>query len=311
MTTHIGFLLIEDFSMLSLSAMTSAFRSANRQKDQPLYQWSYLSYDDNPVSASDGISIPVTMANRDAPKFDYLFVVAGLVFDPPYRSRLNSLLHRLAATSDVVGGLSAGPYILAQAGLLKGYEFTLHWEYQPAFSEVFPELTFNQNLNVIDRNRWTSSGGIACMDLALQIVEKEHGRALSNAVANQFQLERVRGTRALQRPFELEDYATLPSRLQTSIRLMDANIEHPLSIPEIADQVGTTVRSLERLFNKFLDCGPAAFYRRMRLERARHLLWHTNLSVLEISFMTGFSSPSYLSRMYQVQYGKIPSQERR
>jgi transcriptional regulator GlxA family with amidase domain len=211
----------------------------------------------------------------------------------------------------VIGGVSGGPYVLARAGLLEGYEFTLHWEYQPAFAEVFPYLKFDQRLNVVDRDRWTSSGGIACMDLALRIVQEEHGRALSNAVANQFQLERVRGSSALQRPFELEDYATLPPRLQDSIRLMDANIENPLPIPQIAEQVGTTVRSLERLFNKFLDCGPAAFYRRMRLERARHLLWHTNLSILEISFMTGFSSPSYLSRMYHVQYGKIPSQERR
>ncbi len=297
--------------MLSLSAMTSVFRSANRQKDQNVYSWSYVSYDDNPVTASDGISIPVSMANKDAAKFDYFFVVAGLVFNPPYRSKLNSALHRIASSCTVVGGLSAGPYILARAGLLNGYEFTLHWEYQPAFAEVFPDLTFNQKLNVIDRDRWTSSGGIACMDLALRIVEMEHGRALAHAVANQFQLERVRGILALQRPFELEDYATLPSRLQNSIRIMDANIETPLAIPDIAGQVGMTVRSLERRYKKFLDCGPAAFYRRMRLERARHLLWHTNLSVLEISFMTGFSSPSYMSRMYQVQYGKIPSHERR
>ena len=90
-----------------------------------------------------------------------------------------------------------------------------------------------------------------------------------------------------------------------------ANTEITLSIPNVATAVGKNVRSLERLFARHLGLSPARYYRKLRLEKARHLLWHTNLSIREIALMTGFQSPSHLSRLYQRKFGLKPSIDRK
>ncbi|MEM7439707.1 MAG: GlxA family transcriptional regulator [Pseudomonadota bacterium] len=308
---HVGFLLVPGFSMLCVASIINPFRSANRDLGREKYRWSFLSSDDAPAQASDGIVVSPSIKMREASEFDYFFVVAGLDVDPPARGLLNTHLHRLAGRSKIFGALCTGSFILARAGFLDGYRFTLHWENQPAFAEEFPELEISQNLYVLDRDRWTGSGGFSSMDVALTIIASHSGEGVANAVGNQYQIDRIRSQSIGQRPFALNQYATLPDAVQTAVGLMMENMEDPLQIPVIADATGKTVRSLERLFARHLGASPARFYRKLRLERVRQLLWHTNLSILEIALMTGFPSPSHLSRLYQAEFGMRPSDDRK
>jgi transcriptional regulator GlxA family with amidase domain len=84
---------------------------------------------------------------------------------------------------------------------------------------------------------------------------------------------------------------------------MQANIEAPLRMEEIADLSGLRLRRMERMFKSNVDTSPAHFYRGLRLERARELLLHTNLSTLEIGVLTGFSSSSHFAMAYQKHSG--------
>lgn len=306
-----GLLLIDGFSSLCVTALIGPLRSANRELGGDVHEWDILSTDDQPISASDGISIQNTMSSKDAKHFDYFFVCAGMDADPPNRALLNTTLHRFARQSDVFGGLCIGSFMLARAGFLDGYEFTLHWENQPAFSEEFPNLPISPNLYVMDRDRWTGSGGLSSMDISLHIIAEHHGVRVANAVGNQYQIDRIRRASVGQRPYWLNQYETLPKPIQAAIAAMMENMEIPLSIPEIADAAGKTVRSLERLFASQMNSSPARFYRKLRLEKVRQLLWHTNLSILEIALMTGFPSPSHLSRLYQAEFGLKPSEDRK
>ncbi|WGI20977.1 GlxA family transcriptional regulator [Amylibacter sp. IMCC11727] len=308
---RIGFLLIDGFSSLCITSMTGPFRSANRELGYDAFSWDFLSTDDEPITASDGISILTTLSSKSAQHFDYFFTCAGMQSDPPNRSALNATLHRFSRHSDVFGALCIGSFMLARAGFLDGYDFTLHWENQPAFSEEFPELEVSPNLYVMDRDRWTGSGGLSSMDIALHIIAERHGAGIANAVGNQYQIDRIRSASVGQRPYSLNQYETLPKPVQTAIHTMIANMETPLSIPEIAQSANKTVRSLERLFAKHLASSPARYYRTLRLEKVRQLLWHTNLSILEIALMTGFPSPSHLSRLYQTEFGIKPSEDRK
>lgn len=308
---HVGFLLIDGFSMLCVAAVINPFRSANRELGRNKFVWEFLSVDGAPAQASDGITVPPTRMVRDGQRYDYFFTVAGLETNPRGRGSLNTALHRLARHSSVFGALCTGSFMLARAGFLDGYRFTLHWENQPAFAEEFPELPFSKNLYVLDRDRWTGSGGLSSMDIALHIIALHSGGAVANAVGNQYQIDRIRSPSIDQRPFALNEYDTLPVPVQTAVGIMMDNMEVPLPVPEVADAAGKTVRSLERLFARHLAASPARFYRKLRLERVRQLLWHTNLSILEIALMTGFPSPSHLSRLYQAEFGVRPSEDRK
>lgn len=308
---RIGFLLVDAFSSLCLTAMTGPFRSANREIGANTFLWDIISINDQPITASDGLTIQPTQPAKSTLKYDYFFVCAGMQSDPPSRAALNTMLHHFSRQSNVFGALSTGSYMLARAGLLEGYEFTLHWENQPAFAEEFPELEISKNLYVMDRDRWTGSGGLSSMDIALRIIADRYDEGTANAVANQYQIDRIRSPSVGQRAYSINQYDALPKAIQAAIETMMANTEIPLSIPNVATAAGKNVRSLERLFARHLGLSPARYYRKLRLEKARHLLWHTNLSIIEIALMTGFQSPSHLSRLYHRKFGLKPSIDRK
>ncbi|HUS52558.1 MAG TPA: helix-turn-helix domain-containing protein, partial [Thermohalobaculum sp.] len=175
----------------------------------------------------------------------------------------------------------------------------------------FPDLSSAPGLYVIDRDRWTGSGGVAGMDMMLYLIEQDHGPALSRAVANWFQIDRIRNAAIHQRPGQLDRLENLPSPLQKAIEMMMANIETPLGMEEIAALSGLRLRRMERMFKSNVDTSPAHFYRGLRLEKARELLLHTNLSTLEIGVLTGFSSSSHFAMAYQKHYGMRPTDARR
>lgn len=309
--TVVTFLLIDAFSMLSVTSAIEPLRGANRLMSQQAYQWRLISHDGNAVTASNGMTVTVEGSLNDILPTDFLFICAGLTADPPYRSKLNAALQRASRSDVILGSLSAGTSILARAGLLNGYSSTIHWEFQPAFAEEFPDLDTSPGLYVIDRDRWTGSGGITGMDMMLRLLERDHGHSLSRHVGNQFQIDQIRNSSVHQRPGHVERLESLPAPLQAAVGLMMENLEEPLKMDELADLSGLNLRRMERLFNSHLDAAPAQFYRRLRLEKARDLLLHTNLPTLEVACLCGFSSSSHFAMAYQRQYGLRPSEARR
>ena len=306
----VAFLLIQDFSMMSVTAAIEPLRAANRLLRRAFYSWTLLSHDGKPVPASNGILVGVDAGLSEAPATDFLFVCAGLLADPPYRTRLNTALRAALRRKVKLGSLSAGTFILARAGLLDDAECTVHWEFQPAFEQEFPLITCTGALYVIDKERYTCAGGMASMDLMLFLIEQDHGPALSRAVGNQFQIDRIRTGGVTQRSGQMGRMDTLPTQLQSAVNRMLLNLEEPLSTQELAASLSISVRNMERLFHRHMKTSPARFYMILRLERARDLLVHSNLSILEIAVATGFSSSSYFAACYVHHYGERPSLQR-
>ena len=313
--TRLAFLLVPQFSLISVVSALEPLRAANRLLGREAYRWDLFSDHGGPALASNGMEIAVAgglaqmIEALDADAF--LFVCAGLDSDPPHRARLNAALIQAARSGAVMGSLSAGTFLLARAGLLNGARCTVHWEFQPAFEEAFPSIECTSGLFVIDGKRWTGSGGITGMDMMLHLIESEHGPDLSRGVGNQFQVDRIRNAAIHQRPGSLERIDTLPEPLQQAVSIMLAHIEVPLKMGQIAELCGMNLRRMERMFQAHLSSAPALFYRRIRLEKARELLMHSNLSTLEISFLTGFSSSSHFAMAYLREYGVRPSDMRR
>ena len=91
---------------------------------------------------------------------------------------------------------------------------------------------------------------------------------------------------------------------------MEANIEEPIKLGELAALAGFSRRQLERLFLKHLGCTPSRYYLRVRLNRARRLLKQTSCSIVEIASLCGFVSATHFSRCYRKTMGRAPRQER-
>ena len=307
----VTFLLVEQFSAMCVVVAIDTLRAANYFLGYEAYRWHMVSHDGQPVRASSGMSVEVEGDITQDIRTEYLFVCASLIHDPPYRQRLHARLKHFARAGVKLGSFSTGAFILARAGLLEGRRCTVHWEYEPAFREEFPEIEFRPELFVIDGNRFTGSGGIASMELVLHLIEMDHGERICLEVANNFHLDRIRNEEEAQRSGAIARINTLPASIQTAVRLMLDNIEIPFSNVEIAARIGTSVRNLERMFKRNLQVSPARYYLSLRLEKARELLIHTNLSTLEIALQCGFSSSSYFARCFQREFGKRPSDVRK
>lgn len=286
---------------------------ANQLTERQLYEWQLLTADGQPAEASNGLSTSPTHAFDQDDEFDMVFVCAGVRVKQACDRHLLNWLQHLARRNVALGGLCTGPYILARAGVLDGYRCTVHWEHISSIAEEteFPNTLFCSKLFVIDRDRYTCSGGVAPLDLMLNIIEQQCGSELAASVSEEFIHDRIRGVGDAQRvPLRARVGPGQPKLLE-AVALMEANIEEPLTLSELAHYVNISRRQLERLFRTHLDRSPTRYYLELRLKRAREFLLQTSMSILDVALACGFSSSPHFSKCYHDYYALPPSQERR
>ena len=209
-----------------------------------------------------------------------------------------------------LGAICTGSYVLAVGGLMDGYRCSIHWENFAALTDLFPRVNVNRSVFTLDRNRYTSSGGTAPVDMMLHFISLRLGSDVSAGVAEQFIFERIRQSDDEQRVPLRHSEGRQSEKLLVAADLMEANIREPISQEDLATYVGLSRRQLQRLFQRYLSCTPSNYYSKIRLQRARQLLRQTGSSIVEISVSTGFISSSHFSKAYREMYGHSPSSER-
>lgn len=209
-----------------------------------------------------------------------------------------------------LGSASSGSFILARAGLLDDMRCTIHWENIPVFKELYPQIDVAFTLYEIHHQRFTCSGGTAALDMVLKLIENQHGRTLALEISQQFHHDRIRSEIDSQQMADRIDLAMSAPKLLDVIKLMENNIETPLSLPSIADQCELSLRQIERLFHKYRSVTPSQYYLSLRLMHAKQLLLNTNHSVIDISIATGFETQSYFTACYRKHFGSSPRNHR-
>jgi transcriptional regulator GlxA family with amidase domain len=309
--TRLGFLLVPGFALMSYAAIAEPFRAANVLSGAALYESKVYSSGAPVVAASNGAAIAVDGPLPGADALDFLFVCAGgnptLHEDPATLAGLR----RLARQGGVrIGGISAGAWLLARAGLLDGYRCTIHWEHRPAFIEAFPDLEVENGLYIVDRDRLTCAGGVAGLDLAIALIAAEHGEDLARTVGEWYIRANPRDGDAAQRAALRDRYGVSNERLLVALALMESQVEDPIGRQELARRSGVSVRQLGRLARDQLGETLSRTYLKIRLDRASALLRETGLSMTVISTACGFASVSHFSRSFRLRYGQPPTATR-
>ena len=313
MPTYFGFLLLGDFTLISVSSAIETLRMANREAGAEIYRWRMISASGGPVSASDGLSIGADFAVGDdirSGELDAVVVCGGERIERHCEKSMMNWLRACSARGLALGATCTGSYLLAKAGVLDGYQCSVHWEEYAALTEQFPKVTVSRSIYMIDRDRFTSCGGTAPMDMMLYFVRQQLGAEISAGVADQFVHDRIRDARDLQHVPLRQRIGRRSAKLAAAVELMENNIREPLSQVELAAYAGLSRRQLQRLFQKYLLTSPSRYYLYLRLTRARELLFQTNMSIVEISVQAGFVSSSHFSTTYRELYGKTPSVDR-
>ncbi len=309
------FVLVPNFSMIAFATALEPLRLANRTVGRPIYSWKIVSKDGAPVAASNGVAVAADGGIHDfqperASPMPAVVLCSGLQGERYQDRDLLAWLRRFDRRGAEIGALCTGAHILARAGLLSDHRCTIHWENLPGFVEDFPDIPVTADLYEIDRKRFTCSGGTASLDLMLHKIALSHGNDLAAKVSDLCLAERMRGPDDRQRmPLRVRLGVHHP-KLISAVELIEANIEEPMSQERLAHRIGLSRRQLERLFRRHLSRTPAQYYLETRLERARNLLYQTDLPVMSVACACGFVSASHFSTCYRQMFGKTPRAER-
>ncbi len=307
---EIVFVLVPDFSMMAFTASIEPLRAANRLAAEGLFHWRVFSPDGEPISASNGVTVSPDAGLDDCPGAAAILVCAGVRAETYRNPNLDAWLRRMASRGVTVGGVCTGPLLLARAGLLDGHRCTIHWENVESFAEEFPELDITATLFEIDRRRCTCSGGTAPLDMMINLIAADYGRELAQTVAEQMLHTFVRHPYDAQRMSFQHRTGISDPKVLAAVATMEALLEHPVSIEDLADGVGVSARQLERLFRGKLGKSPARYYAELRLKRARQLLTQTPMPVVQVAVACGFTSASHFAKSYRKFYGRSPSDDR-
>lgn len=307
---HFVFLTLPGYSLLALATAVDTLRMANRVAQREVYRWTLASQDDQPVAASCGMTLAPTLDIESVATANIAFVCGGLTVKSQSNARLTAALHRLAQNDVALGALCGGAHALANAGLLEHFKVAVHWDQLSSMREEFPKVAFTDQLFVIDRQRYTCGSGLAALHLMLEIIKIDLGNETAKAISKLLILDRIRHESDQQRVPLQARVGVFNERLIEAAALMEANIEEPLEIWDIANLVGVSQRQIERLFKRYVGQTPAQFYLELRLRRARELLRQTRLTVTEISIACGFCSGQHFSKSYRGLFGCAPSDEK-
>jgi len=233
-------------------------------------------------------------------------VVSGVEPEGKASVALGDWLRGLWRRGRMVGGLCTGAYALAQAGILKGRRFTMHWDNTTAFSENFPDLEPSRQVFSIDDRVMTCAGGVAAADLMLKLISDRFGAELGQEVMNMCLLTQRRDEADSQTASLATRLGTRHDKLLQAAAYLEARIEEELDLDGCAAHLNLSRRQIERLFNRYLGLTPVRYMNDLRLARGRALLAETDMKVTDVAVACGYASTSHFSKSFRKKYGVSP-----
>jgi transcriptional regulator GlxA family with amidase domain len=301
-------------AMLDLVGPAEVFAVANAiAESAPRYRLRVASPDGLPVASDEGLRLEAdARLSSVTGRVDTLLIAGGLKYVEAMRSNhLLAEVRRIAGRARRVGSVCTGAFVLAAAGLLDGRTATTHWAYCEELTREYPEVTVEPDrIFVRDGNVFTSAGITSGMDLALGLVEADHGVEIARAVARWLVI-------FVQRPGGQSQFSErLAHRVPTDSALravldeivVDPSGDH--SVPRLAERAALSERHLARLFVGETGMTPARFVERVRVEAARDLLEAGRIPVETVADEAGFGSAETMRRAFLRVLGVGPADYR-
>jgi len=303
-------------AMLDLVGPAEVFTAANRVLESgPRYRVLVASLDGASVTTDSGLRLgaDVRLASVSR-RVDTLLIPGGLEALQSGAMRSDALLtevRRIAGRARRVASICSGAFVLAAAGLLDGRTATSHWACCEELGRDFPGVTVESDrIFVRDGNVFTSAGVTAGMDLALALVEADHGIEVARTVARWLVI-------FVQRPggqSQFSERLAHPIPMDSALRAVcDAIVVDPSgdhSVPRMAEQAALSERHFTRLFIAETGTTPARFVERVRVEAARDLLEAGPTPVHTIAEQAGFGSAETMRRAFMRVLGVGPADYR-
>jgi len=304
----IGCFTSPGFQMLDLAGPAAAFEAANGELESPCYRIHVLAADGGTVTNSLGMAVAASQLDDVA--LDTLVVIGGRI-DPVLSA---SMLRRIVEASRRcrrVTSVCTGAFTLAAAGLLDTRRATTHWRYAARLQREYPSIRVEADrIFCRDGNVWTSAGITAGIDLALALIEEDHGFAVAKGVAQHLVVYHRRHGGQSQFAASV-DLAPKNDRIAATLGYARDHIAEVLTVERLAEAAGMSLRQFSRAFRVQTGATPARVVERLRADLARGRIETTAEPVERIAEAVGFGGSENMRRAFIRIYGHPPQSIRR
>jgi transcriptional regulator GlxA family with amidase domain len=300
---------------LQVFARASEMRARANPGSPPIYSVEVVTISScHSLVANCGLRINAHRTFREVRgKIDSLLIAGGNAVEQNEISpEAVRWLRRIVPRIRRVGSVCTGAMLMARAGLLDGRRATTHWNWCQTLTKRAPRADVDPDpIFIRDENIYTSAGVTAGMDLALALVEEDHGSRLALQVARNLVLY-------LRRPGGQSQFSAALSLQVTDrkpLRELEAwaldNLHKPLTVSLLAQRVAMSPRNFARVFTREMKTTPAKFVERLRVEAARRRLEESQNSMDTIAAECGFGNVNSMRNVFQRALKIAPGQYRR
>jgi transcriptional regulator GlxA family with amidase domain len=278
------------------------------------YQPVVASVDGRPVTTETGLTFAAAELPDPSEPVDTLILPGGRgVHAARQDPRVIDWIVAAAPQARRVVTVCTGAFLAAQAGLLDGCRATTHWAYTDQLAREFPAIDVDPDPIFVRSSAtvWTAAGVSAGIDLALALVEDDHGTGVAQTVARWLvlYLRRPGGQTQFAAPVWVARAKREPIRAVQDAVESEPGGAH--SIGELARRAAMSPRHFTRVFTDEVGEAPGAYVERVRTEAARRQLEQTDDTVVAIAARCGFGTPETMRRNFIRRIGVSPDQYRK
>lgn len=295
------------FSELEVSAVVSTLKMANQILGTERFQWSFISETPGLLEGLGGLMVRAEPAVFDHKLKDFMIVVGGGSITPEaWLPRARAMQRKKSLVAILSNAATAYIKTLRSTDM----RVTTHWRDVQILEEWghYPNLSLRYAETA--SGIITSAGANYTTELIIHLIRQFISAKQYTEIGSRLMLQSVRDTQSEQPKGASYLMNAFGAQVSTALGIMEENIAEPISTRDISDEVGISVRQLERLFMTSFGISPARYFKKVRLGKAHALVTETNMKLIDIAMATGFNSVASLSTAYRSEYGQSPNKVR-
>jgi len=310
----LGYPGIQSLDLVGPFEVFTAASLAVAAREREAYRVTVVAKGGEPVHTGTGLGILAEPLPDPRQPIDTVVLPGGGGTDAVRADReVMGWIRAIAPNARRMVSVCTGAFLAAEAGLLEGARATTHWAFADMLAEQFPTVDVDPEPIFVRSSEkvWTAAGVTAGIDLALALVEQDHGSDVAQTVARWLVLY-------LRRPGGQTQFAApvwMPRAKRAPIRQVQEAIEaHPgatHSVHALAQRAAMSPRHFTRVFTDQVGEAPGAYVERVRTEAARRQLEETDDTVVAIAARCGFGTAESMRRNFIRRVGVSPDQYRR
>lgn len=313
----VEFVVFPDALGLDITGPLEVFNTASRvieqkRKDDSGYRARFAAADKGPVRLSSGLEIVAKVAFKDSSTADTLLVPGGqgvhqAINDPDF---IDYIRQRSQQVRRIIS-VCSGAFILAAAGLLDGRQATTHWLLADELARQYPRVKVRSDaIFTREDHIYTSAGVTAGIDLALAVVEEDHGLSIALEVSRLLVMYFRRPGSQSQFSAPLKAQEAAGERFSGLHNWLVNNLNKPITVEQMAECSAMSQRNFARVFKTTTGLTPIKYLETLRLDRAREILTVGAESLDRIAEACGFGREERLRRAFLRRFNVTPSQYR-